>query len=59
MRSLEDLEYVSVRRARNGGSFKYQLAGQPPAVNLLDGLTTPEQLKEKYAQMNTGTEANS
>jgi hypothetical protein len=55
MRSLEDLEYVSVRRARNGGSFKYQLAGQPPAVDLLDGLTTPEQLKEKYAQMNTET----
>jgi len=59
MRSLEDLEYVSVRRARNGGSFKYQLAGQPPAVDLLNGLTTPEQLKEKYAQMNTKTKANS
>jgi len=59
MRSLEDLEYVTVRRSRNGGSFKYQLAGQPPAVNLLDGLTTPEQLKEKYAQMNSGTEVNS
>ena len=57
MRSLEDLEYVSVRRSRNGGSFRYQLAGQPPAVDLLDGLTTPEQLKEKYAQMNTGTKA--
>jgi hypothetical protein len=56
MRSLEDLEYVSVRRARNGGSFKYQLAGQPPAVDLLDGLTTPEQLKEKYAQASSKTE---
>jgi 5S rRNA maturation endonuclease (ribonuclease M5) len=48
MRSLEDLEYVSVRRSRQGGSFRYQLAGQPPAVNLLDGLTTPEQLAEKW-----------
>ena len=57
MRSLEDLEYVSVRRSRNGGSFRYQLAGQPPAVDLLNGLTTPEELKEKYAQMNTGTKA--
>jgi len=57
MRSLEDLEYVSVRRARNGGSFKYQLAGQPPAVDLLNGLTTPEQLKEKYAQTSSKTEA--
>lgn len=56
MRSLEDLEYVSVRRARNGGSFKYQLAGQPPAVDLLSGLTTPEQLKEKYAQASSKTE---
>lgn len=48
MRSLEDLEYVSVRRSRQGGSFRYQLAGQPPAVDLLDGLTTPEQLAEKW-----------
>jgi len=24
------------------------LAGQPPAVDLLDGLTTPEQLAEKW-----------
>jgi 5S rRNA maturation endonuclease (ribonuclease M5) len=48
MRSLEDLEYVTVRRSRQGGSFRYQLAGQPPAVDLLDGLTTPEQLAEKW-----------
>jgi hypothetical protein len=48
MRSLEDLEYVTVRRSRQGGSFRYQLAGQPPAVDLLDGLTTPEQLAQKW-----------
>lgn len=48
MRSLEDLEYVSVRRSRQGGSFRYQLAGKPPAVDLLNGLTTPEQLAEKW-----------
>ena len=59
MRSLEDLEYVTVRRARNGGSFRYQLAGQPPAVDLLDGLTTPEQLKEKCAQAISETEVKS
>jgi len=52
MRSLEDLEYVSVRRSRQGGSFRYQLAGQPPAVDLLDGLTTPEQLAEKWNTQN-------
>lgn len=59
MRSLEDLEYVTVRRTRSGGSFRYQLAGQPPAVDLLDGLTTPEQLKEKYAQAIRETEVKS
>ncbi|MGB3510592.1 MAG: hypothetical protein WBA93_15415, partial [Microcoleaceae cyanobacterium] len=56
MRSLEDLEYVSVRRSRQGGSFRYQLAGQPPAVNLLDGLTTPEQLAEKWNTQNPKSE---
>jgi hypothetical protein len=44
---LEDLEYVHVRRTRQGGTSRYLLASTPPAVNTIDELTTPQELSEK------------
>jgi len=48
MRTLEDLEYVHVTRAPNGGSFRYRLmpGGAPSPV--LAGLTPPNQLAERW-----------
>ena len=51
MRSLEDLEYVSVSRCRQGGSYRYRLAGRPPVANLMDGLTTPDELAAKWSTL--------
>ena len=47
MRILEDLEYVITRRSRNGGTHSYRLATLPPAVDVLEGLTTPQELKTR------------
>lgn len=48
MREIEDLEYVEVRRAKQGGSFRYRLLPQKKSVPVLDGLTTPEALTQKW-----------
>ncbi len=48
MRAIEDLEYVSVTRAPQGGSFRYRLLPKQKAPPVLEGLTPPEQLKEKW-----------
>jgi len=47
MRQLEELEYVQVQRAANGGSFRYRLTpGETPAC--LDGLITPQDLEKAW-----------
>ena len=46
MRVLEDLEYVHVRRGGRGGSFIYRLAADPRTKDPLEGLTTPDELRE-------------
>ena len=48
MRCLEDLEYVNVTRAANGGSFRYRLLPDAAASPVLAGLTPPEQLAERW-----------
>jgi len=48
MRQIEDLEYVHVQRAPQGGSFRYRLLTQKKAAPILDGLTPPEVLAEKW-----------
>jgi hypothetical protein len=58
MRQLEELEYVQVQRASNGGSFRYRLTpGETPSQ--LDGLLTPQALatawKDRDNQDKTGT----
>jgi BMFP domain-containing protein YqiC len=58
IRELEDLEYLDVKRSAQGGSFRYRLATQHVALSNLDGLTTPEELAEKWDKWNTtGTTA--
>lgn len=47
MRTLEDLEYVSVSRAPSGSSFRYRLFAKEESSPALDGLTTPEELRMK------------
>ncbi len=46
MRTLEELEYVTVRRGGRGGSFIYHLAADPREKDPLEGLTTPDELKQ-------------
>lgn len=46
MRTLEELEYVTVRRGGRGGSFIYHLAADPREKDPLEGLTTPEELRK-------------
>jgi hypothetical protein len=47
MRQLEELEYVQVQRAANGGSFRYRLTPEEtPAC--LDGLITPKDLETAW-----------
>jgi hypothetical protein len=48
MRQIEDLEYVHVQRAPQGGSFRYRLLPQKKAAPVLDGLTPPAVLAEKW-----------
>ena len=48
MREIEDLEYIEVRRAQQGGSFRYRLLPQKKAPPVLDGLTTPDALAQKW-----------
>jgi len=48
MRVLEDLEYVHVRRGGRGGSFIYRLAADPGEKDPLEGLTTPEELRQLW-----------
>jgi len=50
MRTLEDLEYVSVTRAPSGGSFRYRLFAQEENSPALSGLTPPETLQQKAEQ---------
>jgi hypothetical protein len=51
MREIEDLEYLTVQRAPQGGSFRYRLLPQKQAPALLDGLLTPESLAGKVEQV--------
>jgi hypothetical protein len=56
MRQIEDLEYVEVRRATHGGSFRYRMLPQKKAPDVLAQLTTPQDLAEKWNNWNkTGT----
>jgi len=58
MRAVEDLEYVSVTRASQGGSYRYRLLPGRKAPPVLDGLMTPESLAEKWSNWNkSGTPA--
>jgi len=52
MREIEELEYVEVRRALKGGSFRYRLLPQKKAAPVLDGLTAPDVLREKWDKWN-------
>lgn len=47
IRTLEDLEYVSVTRSPSGGSFRYRLFAEEKGSLALDGLTPPEELRMK------------
>jgi hypothetical protein len=58
MREIEDLEYVEVRRATHGASFRYRMLPQKKAPSVLAQLTTPQELAEKWNNWNkTGTVA--
>ena len=48
IRELEELEYLDVKRSAQGGSFRYRLAIQHTAPALFDGLTSPEELRQKW-----------
>jgi DNA primase len=48
MRQIEELEYVEVRRASNGGSYRYRLLPQKKAPDVLAQLTTPQTLAAKW-----------
>ncbi len=48
MRQLEELEYVQVQRAPQGGSFRYRLADAGERPRQVAGLITPEALAEKW-----------
>jgi DNA primase len=50
MRTLEDLEYVSVSRSPSGGSFRYRLFAIEKSSPALDGLTPPDELRKKAEQ---------
>jgi len=52
MREIEDLEYVQVQRAPNGGSFRYRLLPQKKAPAVLDGLLVPSALAERWSDRN-------
>lgn len=50
MRTLEELEYVSVTRSPSGGSFRYRLFSMEETSPALSGLTPPDELKDKAEQ---------
>ena len=50
MHTLEELEYIHVRRGGRGGSFVYRLAADPREKDPLEGLTTPEELRKSLPQ---------
>jgi hypothetical protein len=52
MREIEDLEYLQVQRAPQGGSFRYRLLPHKKAPAVLDGLLAPEVLSEKWNKWN-------
>lgn len=52
MRQLEELEYVQVQRAPQGGSFRYRLADAGERPRQVAGLITPEALAEKWNNWN-------
>jgi DNA primase len=52
MRQIEELEYVQVQRASQGGSFRYRLADTGKRPRHLDGLITPQLLAEKWNKWN-------
>lgn len=51
MREVDDLEYVSVQRAPQGGSFRYRLLPHRKTPAVLDGLLAPEALARKVEQV--------
>ena len=51
MREIEDLEYLQVQRAPQGGSFRYRLLPQKKTPAVLDGLLSPESLAQKVEQV--------
>jgi len=52
MRQLEELEYVQVQRAPQGGSFRYRLTDVGERPRQVAGLITPEALREKWDKWN-------
>lgn len=52
MRQIEELEYVTVQRAPQGGSFRYRMAEAVKTPRHLDGLMTPEALRDKWDKWN-------
>ena len=44
MKTLADLEYLNVKRSGRGGTYIYHLAARPGQNDVLQGLTTPEEL---------------
>ncbi len=51
MREIEDLEYVQVQRATQGGSYRYRLLPQKKASPVLGGLLDPEALARKVGEV--------
>jgi DNA primase catalytic core len=51
MREIEDLEYVAVQRAPQGGSFRYRLLPDKKTPAVLDGLLAPAALATKVGQV--------
>ena len=52
MRQIEELEYIQVQRAPQGGSFRYRMADAVKRPRHLDGLIAPEVLAEKWDKWN-------
>jgi DNA primase len=52
MRAIEELEYVQVQRAPQGGAFVYRLLPDAQTPAKLTGLTSPEMLEEKWDKWN-------
>jgi DNA primase catalytic core len=51
MREIEELEYVQVQRAPQGGSFRYRLLPDKKTPAVLDGLLAPAALAAKVGQV--------